>query len=1093
MPSRVHALVRVLVALGHLPLAAQTTLGAGAVAGHVRDESGAFVPGARITLTETGKGLNRQSESSNGGAFLFPSVIAGVYSLRVEKEGFTSHLVKGLEIDVGTQATLTITLRVGVISSAITVLPPSSVELSAESNMIGSVVDSGQVQQLPLNGRNFLQLALLAGGTNEVTTASDLFSGNVGPPARNVVLPGVLPHAVGYSLNGINVRGSRDGDLALSPSVAAIDQFKVQSSFLMPDQGPNAAVVNIVTKSGSNQFHGEIYHFLRNQVFDARSFFASRREDLKRNQFGIAAGGPLRKDRVWFHGFFEALREITAFTAAGYSPTAAMFSGDFASLGRPLYDPATYSAGSESRQPFPAAAIPSGRVNRVARNLLEYYLPGTSLASRPSNLFGNPRKTLDDNQGGFRTDAQLSDNSQLFAQVFFQSAPSVQPGLYPLSGFLYVNNAQLAMLHHVWSLSPKSVNTLRIGFVRNAAIGANQAIDQGPILQEIGVMNTFGESGVTAINMQGYSSFGRPNGETGNRDHSWQLDEEFTYISARHSLAFGSGLRYRRGWHLNGNTIALGTLSFQPAFTAQLVQSAQGQLMPATGTGDSFADFLLGFPVSGLVIGLPAVEFRSTQVTPFIQDTWRLTRDLTLNYGLSWFLDTFPNPHGWARKAVHGFDDSTGLLRYAELGEMPVQGADTDKNNFASRLGIAWKPPFLGLTVIRAGAGIFYSEFPWFMAPYPITSGSPYTLGRSLTNPVTEPEPAYALGLNVFPPASTVALTTGYAANLPSGSVATALNRRLRTPYSSQWNLSWQQGITASDLIEVAYLGSSGHRLSNPIDLSQCRPNAALFCDPASRPWPRYGLVLYGDNAGNSSYSAFIAKYERRMTNGLGLRFEYAFAKALTDSWQSALTINNQISQCRRCSKAPANFDVHHRLVGSILWPLPFGVGRRYASGVSNWLDALIGRWTFTGIVVATTGQPIVLRAPNQTGSMLINHLPNRVCDGRSEQLSGNIRGNGFLWFDATCFPVPPVGYFGNSGPTVLSGPGLHNWDLGVEKSFPLARDSAQLQIRAEMFNAWNHAQFQQPNGDSGDGANFGRISSSRPPRVTQVALKLHW
>jgi hypothetical protein len=229
------------------------------------------------------------------------------------------------------------------------------------------------------------------------------------------------------------------------------------------------------------------------------------------------------------------------------------------------------------------------------------------------------------------------------------------------------------------------------------------------------------------------------------------------------------------------------------------------------------------------------------------------------------------------------------------------------------------------------------------------------------------------------------------------------------------------------------------------------------------------------------------------MTNGLGLRFEYAFAKALTDSWQSALTINNQISQCRRCSKAPANFDVRHRLVGSILWPLPFGVGRRYASGVSNWLDALIGRWTFTGIVVATTGQPIVLRAPNQTGSMLINHLPNRVCDGRSEQLSGNIRGNGFLWFDAACFPVPPVGYFGNSGPTVLSGPGLHNWDLGVEKSFPLAHDSAQLQIRAEMFNAWNHAQFQQPNGDSGAGANFGRISSTRPPRVTQVALKLHW
>jgi hypothetical protein len=1089
----VPALVRVLVVVANLRLAAQTTLGVGAVGGHVQDESGAFVAGAKITLTEAGKGLNRQSESSNGGAFLFPSVIAGVYALQVEKDGFTTQLVEGLEIEVGTKATLAITLRVGGISSAITVRPPSTIDLDAESNLVGTVVDSSQVQQLPLNGRNFLQLALLAGGTKEVTAASDLYSGNVGPPARNVVLPGVLPHAVGYSLNGINVRGARDGDLALSPSVAAVDQFKVQSSFLMPDQGPNAAVVNIVTKSGSNHFHGEAYQFFRNRIFDARSFFASSREDLKRNQFGIAAGGPLQKNRVWFHGFFEVLREITAFATAGYSPTAAMFGGDFAVAGRAIYDPATYSTVSRARQPFPAATIPPNRVNQVANNLLEYYLPGASLTSRPSNLFGNPRKTLDDNQGGFRVDAELNQKSQLFAQVFFQSSPSVQPGLYPLSGLLYINDSQLAMMQHVWSLSPKTVNSLRIGFVRNAAIGANQGRNEGPLLPEIGVMNTFERNGITAINLQGYSSFGRSNGEIGNRDHSWQLDEEFTYVTARHSLAFGSGLRYRRGWHLNGNTVALGALSFQSAFTAQVAQTAQGQFMPTTGTGDSFADFLLGFPVNGLVIGLPAVQFRSTQISPFVQDTWRLTRNLTLNYGLSWFLDTFPNPHGWARKAVHGFDDRTGLVRYAELGEVPAQAADTDKNNFASRLGIAWKPRSVGATVIRAGVGLFYSELAWFMAPYPITSGSPYTLGRSFTNPVTEPAPGYALGLNVFPEGSAVALTSSYAANLPAGTVVTALNRSLRTAYLSQWNVSLQHGLTEKDSIEVAYLGSSGHRLANPIDLSQCRPSATLFCDPASRPWPRYGLVLYGDSSGNSSYSALIAKYEHRMSNGLGLRFEYAFAKALTDSWQTALSINNQISRCRSCSKGPANFDVRHRVVGSILWPLPFGTGRRYGAGVPSWLDGLIGQWSFTGIWVAATGQPVVLRAPNQTGSMLTNHLPNRVCDGRSPGLSGNIRSNGFLWFDTRCFPVPPVGFFGNSGPTVLNGPALHNWDLGVEKGFPIARDSARLQVRAEMFNAWNHAQFQQPNGDSGAGANFGRISSTRPPRVIQIALKLNW
>jgi hypothetical protein len=534
-------------------------------------------------------------------------------------------------------------------------------------------------------------------------------------------------------------------------------------------------------------------------------------------------------------------------------------------------------------------------------------------------------------------------------------------------------------------------------------------------------------------------------------------------------------------------------LTFQPAFTAQLIQNAQGQLTPLANTGDSFADFLTGYPVNGLVIGLPAVEFRATQFAPFFQDNWRVARNLTLNYGLSWFLDSFPNPQGWARDAVHGFNTSTGLLRYAGLGEMSPQAAASDKNNFAPRLGLAWKPGFLKSTVLRAGAGIFYSEMAWFLAPYPITSGSPYTLGRNFTSPQTDPMPAYALGANVFPPAAAAVLTHDYAASLPPGTVATAINPSFRTAYASQWNLSVRHSAGENDIVEISYLGSSAHRLANPIDLSQCRPAANLSCDPAARPWPRYGLVLYGDSSGNASYSGLIARYERRMDRELNLRFEYGFSKALTDSWQTSLSINNQISQCRRCSKGPANFDVRHRLAGSMISELPFGRGRRYGGTMAPWADAFAGQWTVSGILTFSTGQPVVFRGPNQTGSTLIQHLPNRVCDGRSGDLSGNIRTNGFLWFDAACFPVPPVGHFGNSGPTVLNGPGLSNWDLGVEKSFPVKGEGSMLQFRAEMFNAWNHAQFQQPNGDSGAGVNFGRISATRPPRVVQLALKFLW
>jgi hypothetical protein len=1071
------------------PVGAQTTLGAGALRGIVLDPSHQLVAGANVELIEPSKGLVRRSESSGDGSFHFLSVLAGVYSVRVEAPGFSTEQMDGLRIEVGQEASINIQLQVGEIRASVTVEAPNATQLNAQSNAIGSLVDSAQVRELPLNGREFLQLALLSGGTNEVSPFSDVFTSNVGPPGRLVVLPGTFPYSGGYSLNGFNIRSSRDGELALSPSIAAIDQFKVQGSFLMPEEGTGSAVVNIVTKSGSNQIHGEFFEFFRNKVLDARSFFAPTREDLKRNQFGGAIGGPLRKDRIWFHAFYEGLRELTAFSAAGYSPTAAMFEGNFAGAGRTIYDPGTFDPASGTRQPFPDNVIPPSRINPVARNFLEYYLPGTSLASTPSNVYGNPRDTLNDDQGGLRLDAALGPQSQLFGQFFRQDAPSNQAGLFPLSGLLYQNGSTLAMVQHTWSLSAAAVNTLRFGFLRNVAVGGYEASELGPILDQIGITNTLDSHGVSAVNLQGYSSFGRANGEVGNRDNTWQLDEEFTYSKGGHSLAAGAGLRYRRGWHLNGNANALGTLSFQPAFTAQLVVNSHGQLAPVSGTGDSFADFLLGLPVIGNLAGYPVVQFRATQFTPFFQDTWKLTRNLTLNYGLSWFLETPPDPQSSARALVHSFDLGTGLVRYAGLGQISSQIMGTDRNNFAPRLGLAWKPGFSGSTVIRAGAGIYYSEFPWIFAAFPLGSPSPVGAGQSFTNSLTNPLPTYSLGVNVFPPAPSGGLTNSYASSLPQGTLVTLLNRAYRTAYASQWNLSIQHNVSRNDFVEFTYLGSSAHRPPNIIDIAQCQPTASLFCDPGTRPWPRYGLIGYVDSAGNSSYEAFISKYEHRMGQGLNLRFEYTFGKALSDTWQASNASSNQIANCRRCSKGPTNFDVRHRAVASAVWELPFGRG----NGTSGWENLAIGGWSLTAITTFSTGQPVNLSAPNQTGSPYITPLPNRVCDGRSERLADNTRDNGFLWFDTTCFTIPAVGYFGNSGATVLGGPGINNWDLGIQKVFPLRGEATRLQFRAEMFNAWNHAQFEEPNGNAGAGANFGRISATRPPRLIQLALKLLW
>jgi hypothetical protein len=1061
-----------------LALSAQTTLGTGAIGGVVRDESNSSIAGVRIVLTETSKGLTRESETDNSGSFLFPSVIAGAYRLKAEKDGFNIHQVEGLKIGVGEIASVPITLAVGTARTVVAVQAPSSTELESDSNTIGSVVDSTRIQDLPLDGREFLQLALLVGGAMDLSPANNLSTANVGPPSRGVILPGTFPHSTAYSVNGINFNGSRDGELVAGWSVAAIDQFKVQQSFSMPDQGSGAGVINIVTRSGSNHFHGEAFEFLRNRDLDARSFFAATTEDLKRNQFGFALGGPVSRDKVWLFGFYEGTRELTAFSAAGYSPTQAMFGGDFAGSGHIIYDPASFAADSSNRSPFPNNLIPLNRLNHVSIDLLQYYLPGSSLLNQPRNVSGNPRDTLDDNQGGLRIDTALNPRQQLFLQLFTQSTPVGQPGLYPLSGMLYVNTSSLAMVQHTWSLTPWAANTLRIGFLRAVAVGGSAA--QSPMLSSIGISNTFGENGISTINLQGYSSFGNGIGNVGNRDNTWQIDEEFTYTRGSHSFAFGAGARHRRGWQQNANRQALGALSFQPVFTAQLGISAQGPLIPLANTGDSFADFLLGLPISGTLAGLPAAEYRSVQVTPFAQDTWRLAPNLTLNYGVSWFVETPPNPEGWARNAVHGFDPSTGLFTFAALGQISPAVISTHWNNIAPRFGMAWKPPALGSTVLRAGAGVYYSQMPWVLVLFPLAYGSPLGAGMNFTNPQSNPAPIYRLGANIFPPGPGGPVTNTYVANLAPNASISALDPAFRTAYVTQWNFSIEHRIGANNVLEISYLGSGGKHLPVIDDISQCHPTSTLFCDSATAPWPRYSLIYHATSSGNSSYEAGIVRYSHPLSRGLNFRFEYALGKALTDAWESGLTPNAQITDCRRCDKGPATFDVRNRAVASLVWEIPYGQG------------PIAGGWSVTAITTFATGQPMLLTGPNQTNTQLLNHLPNRVCDGRSNQLSGSLRDNGFLWFDTACFPIPPSGYFGDSGATVVYGPGINNWDVGIAKSITL-RELVKLQWRGEVFNTWNHTQFQPPDGNAGNGATFGRISATRSPRLFQLAMKVYW
>lgn len=1068
---------------------AQTNLGSAAIAGTVTDSSGAVISEATVTAVDVDRGLQRETRSNQEGSFLFPTVPPGRYTLRVTTAGFETSELKDFVIEVGARSSLEITLTPGQVSSVVSVTGDSVPQLDTESNVIGSVVDARQVEELPLNGRNYLQLALLSGGAVSSNTRSDAINGQTGRSDNSVLLGGNVGSSTGYMIDGIAVRGGRLGESAMNLSPAVIDQFKVQMSFFMPGQGPNPGLVNLTTKGGGNQFHGELFEFFRNGKLDAKNFFSLVPEDLRRNQFGAALGGPIFRDRTWFFANFESLRELTAFTSAGYTPTAAMFAGDFSGLSAVIYDPASYSAATGTRTPFANNRIPADRINPVARELLKYYLPGASLAQRPNNLFANPRRTNDDDQWGIRLDHSFSSNQNGFFRYLRQRGTIVSPGLMPFAGSRFPLEADLATLQHTWTISPALVNNLRLGFTRNSIFSGNEGAALGAILPQIGIPNTLDPSGISGISVTGYSGFGRAAGNLGNIDNSYQLDDGLYWTRGKHSMQFGASLRYRRTWQQNANASALGALTFQPQFTAQLARNAQGALVAQSGTGDAFADFLLGLPANGQVVGLPLLPYRFTQVNPYFEDTWKVAKTFTVNYGMSWFVATNPRPAGFAEQLPHGFDQQTGLLQYAALGQVSPEILDMNWHNFTPRVGFAWQPERLKNTVIRAGVGTYYSDTKLIEAQFAMVA-PPFNTPTTITNTPTNPVPTFVLGQNIFPATPPRNLDANYAAQLPNGTTAFVLRPSNRTPYVNQWNFSVQHSFTPGDVMEIVYLGSSGHNQQNRYEGAQCVVGADLRCDPATKPYPRYASLLTADFNGNSSYEAVIGRYHHRTGNGLNLRFEYTFGKALNDHFEGGAN-EEQITNCRRCDKGPASFDIKHRAVASVIYQVPFGRGRRFGGSVPRIVDYTAGGWSVTTIATFATGAPFDITAPNTTGFANITHRANRLCDGRNSEFENNLRSNGLRWFDTGCFVAPPTGYYGNASRNVLYGPGIHNWDIGIQKSFPIpAGEASRLEFRGELFNAFNHAQFGAPNSGVVS-PTFGLVSSARAPRLVQLALRL--
>jgi Carboxypeptidase regulatory-like domain len=1076
------------------------------IQGTVADKSGAMVPDASVKLTNTRTGVLLKTRSDRSGAYSFPAVQPGVYSLEVTKQGFATYDITEFSLVVGQRASENVTLSVASSAQTVTVEANGLANLlETQSNDLGTVIGPESVAQLPLNGRNFLQLGLLSGTALPNSGPSNNTVSQTGHPSLSINIAGNEPDYTMYLVNGIETVGSRANNTSLNLSVSAIDQFEVHYGFFMPDLGASPGIVDVVTKSGTNRFHGEAYEYVRTDQMEARDYFSTTAPGpYHQNQFGASAGGPILHNKLFFFGNYEGYRQNQHAFSGAYVPTQDMFNGDFSALSTPIYDPATYNSTTGTRQQFPGNIIPSGRINPVSKALLAYFLPGAAITSNSNNFGGNPQTTLNTNQVTGRIDFSANEANQFFAQGSWLNSPATGAGLFPAQATTYPLDTEFVALGWTWTLSPTKVNSFSVGVVRDSVYDQGQSI--AGIQNKLGITGTADADGVPSINLNGYSGFGISTGLLGDRDNSYQIHDSFNWLRGNHQLKMGVSFNYVRSVQSSANLNARGIFTFNPQFTAQTKSAGGGKISLVAKTGDAFADFLLGDPANAHSQGMPPTHVKWTTVEPYFQDTWKVTRSLSANLALAWFGSTPPNPTDQLnRNLIHGFDWNTGYVTFAALGTANPQVYNMTLNSFAPRIGLSWQPPFAKNTVVRAGWGMYYPTPMHFGIQYSVVSQI-ITVNNQVSNAANQPFPTYSFGNNVLPPVTVGQITAAQVPTITGSVLYEDANSRM--PSVPQWNFDVQHTFGKSYLLDVSYIGNEGHHLAklfNPLD---CSVPGTQYCDTSTEPfYPRLTFMQDMSTLGFSNYNSLLVKFNRQFSHGLSILTNYTFSKALSAANASNNGGLSQSKSCLRCDKGLAPSNVPQSLVISAVWQLPVGRGKQFGTSMNRVLDGVIGGWSVNAITAMQKGNPFTVTAPNHVAWPADQIRADRYCNGRNELSNKNLRTNGMYWLNtgtvasvnSPCFVDPFTDphntsgnswYFGTSGFDILTGPGINNWDLGVHKEFPI-RELVKFSIRGEFFNAWNHAQFANPNSNV-NAAKFGTVSATQhAPRQVQIGATL--
>jgi hypothetical protein len=1093
-----------------LPISAQVS--SGELVGTITDTSGAAVPNAKIIATNAQTNtVVRETASSGDGTYTITLLPPGVYNVSVEAPSFRKTVQNGIELQTNQRAKVDFQLQVGQVSEVVEVTASAPL-LESQSSSLGTVIGSRIIGELPLNGRNFVTLALLTPGVNGVgsSVGGTIMSGTRPDdrrPGTEIFSNGNRENSNNFLYDGVDNNDRLTLSIVLRPGVEAIREFKVQTNLYSADLGRNSgAVVDVVSKSGTNDIHGSAFEFLRNSAMDARSFFNAKGTPFptfRYNQFGGSLGGPVvlpgyngRNKTFWFVDYEGFRRDLQNFVTATV-PTLGIRNGDFSGEPNRIYDPLTTRAdparpGSFIRDPFPNQQIPRERWDPVTAKLLAAYPLPTSSAI-VNNYQTNLSQKQNWDQGDVRVDHQLTPNDNLFARWSIQHTETIVPYTFPTVQIPGVskpvglgnedsfagpafNPTQHAVASYTKVFTPKLVNDFRVGFNRFVLdYTAEGAVDGGMLGNELGVRNSNThplQSVLPIFSPSGYTGTGHSRSlPIFRRENTFQYMDNVTYTTGSQTLKFGFNITRRQITEYQTNR-GNGRFNFSPAFT-----DSRGAQPGASG--NSMASFILGY--ANLIeqdFTLAWTGQRGWENGFYFADDWRVSRRLTLNLGLRW---EYYSPYVEVADRIGNFDPNTATVLLAGRDGVDRRaGVNRDFSNWAPRFGFAYQA--MDHTVIRGGYGLFYNPNG--------NGGALLRLFRHLPfGPIYSVVPGdNFVGTRVsdgFPDPPTVNFE---AAKRPTGGVI-GVAPNFRSAYAQQYNLTVEHEVAPwQTLFKVAYVGNLGRRLGTTFDLNQPTPSPIGTVNERRSFFginPNIVGITYAVSDGLSSYQALQFSVEKRYSHGLAFQTGYTWAHSIdnvaNDFGGGAGT--PQDIRCRRpCERGNSSFDIRHRLTVAATYELPFARG----TGLTH---TLVGGWRINTNLMAQTGLPFNLGLNNSANTNGAGgSRPDRVGDGTLPSDQRTLQ----RWFDASAFTQPANGTFGNAARNVLYGPGRWNVDASLFKDFTFTEES-KLQFRAEFFNVFNHPQFGQPNGTIFN-PGVGQITSIvGNPRQIQLALRLQF